>query len=110
MEKFRQGKEPSQFAHPPKPKKKIRGYVVCMIFMNLQLNLFWIVGVLLCSMASGYVLADINSFLLPCSQLASTWYNTASTRLHRIIAPCFNSIRFTASLLAEPRDSSFQFH
>ena len=27
MEKFRQGVEPSQFAHPPKPKKKIRGCV-----------------------------------------------------------------------------------
>ena len=27
MGKFRQGLEPAQFAHPPKPKKKIRGYV-----------------------------------------------------------------------------------
>lgn len=27
MGKFRQGLNPAQFAHPPKPKKKIRGYV-----------------------------------------------------------------------------------
>ncbi|KAL5501700.1 hypothetical protein ACEPAH_8960 [Sanghuangporus vaninii] len=26
MEKFRQGYEPKEFAHPPTPKKKIRGY------------------------------------------------------------------------------------
>ncbi|KAI0771259.1 IGR protein motif-domain-containing protein [Trametes elegans] len=25
MEKFRQGQEPAEFAHPPKPPKKIRG-------------------------------------------------------------------------------------
>ena len=27
MEKFRQGYNPTEFAHPPPPKKKIRGYV-----------------------------------------------------------------------------------
>ncbi|KAL5519925.1 hypothetical protein ACEPAG_1585 [Sanghuangporus baumii] len=26
MEKFRQGYEPKEFAHPPRPKKKIRGH------------------------------------------------------------------------------------
>lgn len=25
LEKFRQGEDPSDFAHPPKPKKKVRG-------------------------------------------------------------------------------------
>ena len=28
MEKYRQGLEPSEFAYPARPKKKIRGYVI----------------------------------------------------------------------------------
>lgn len=31
MAKFRQGLDPVQFAHPPKPRKKIRGYVASPI-------------------------------------------------------------------------------
>ena len=39
MERFRQGEDPSEFAHEAKPEKKIRGYVDTLISHNMRLTL-----------------------------------------------------------------------
>ena len=59
MEKFRQGQDPSEFAHPPKPKKKIRGSVLTS-YSSLTSTKFVSDGVPLCSTASAFGLVSFN--------------------------------------------------
>lgn len=67
MEKYRQGEEPADFAHPRQPKKKIRGFVE---------SLFYIVNNVLPSIADGdlpfrmgneYVLEDTGRRIQSCA-------------------------------------------
>lgn len=59
MEKFRQGQDPSEFAHPPKPKKKIRGLVLTS-YSSFTSTEFVSGGAPLCSTASASGLVSSN--------------------------------------------------